>query len=398
MAIRHKAAMLTRIAVVTGYAIREKLPNGSTPVHNIDEVPATADSVTTAWLTAALCRNHPAARVEHFELGRGSDGTSNRRAIRVDYNEAGLAARLPVFLWTKMTATLRTRLITGLANMGAGEARFYNLVRPHVDFGSPAGYHAAFDPASLRSISVMEDVGLTRNTTFGNTLQPVSRPEAESMVAQMAAYHGAFWDSSRLMGDLAELPTAEDFLLNMAQMINFEGQSLRGLRRCREFVPDSIVRRSAELWPGLIKSKALQRSLPRTVIHQDTHAGNWFRYGTNKMALHDWQGVARGSWATDLSYALSANLRPADRRLWESDLLKNYLDHLAAAGGARLGFDEAFLAYRREMLHGLFFWLFPGAGSRFQPSYQPHTEVVNHIHRTAQAAEDLDTLGAIAAG
>ena len=390
--------MLARVGVVTGCAMREKLPRGRPPARNIDDVPATADSVTVEWLTAALCRNHPAARVEHFELGRGSDGTSNRRAIRVEYNAAGRDAGLPVYLWTKMTATLRTRLVTGLANMGAGEARFYNLVRPHVDFDSPAGFHASFDPRSLRSISVMEDVGVTRDATFGDTLQPVSRPEAESMVAQMAAYHGTFWDSPGLTRQLAELPTAENFLLNMAQMINFEGQSIRGLHRCREVVPDSIVRRSAELWPGLLKSKALQRSLPKTVIHQDTHAGNWFRYGTNKMALHDWQGVARGSWATDLSYALSANLRPDDRRAWEADLIKKYLDDLAAVGGVRLGFGEAFLAYRREMLHGLFFWLFPGAGSRFQPSYQPHAEVINHIHRTAQAADDLDSLGALAAG
>lgn len=55
---------------------------------------------------------------------------------------------------------------------------------------------------------------------------------------------------------------------------------------------------------------------------------------------------------------MSAGLGIADRRAWERDLLARYLDELAAPGGKPPMFEDAWLAYRQQMLHGLIFWTY----------------------------------------
>jgi Ecdysteroid kinase-like family len=391
---REKATLAARVLTVTAYAIAEHLP-GERRAVRLADVPRSAEALTPEWLTAALCRDEPGARVLSFEVGRGSDGTSNRRAVRVTYNQAGSEAGLPTDLFTKTTATLRTRLTAGLANMPAGEAAFYNRVRPTVELDSPAGYYAAHDPRTLRSIIITEDVVVTRGATFGDTAKPASRTEAEAMVAQMARYHAAYWNSPRLTTEFGDIATAEDFLLGMARMINFEHRSLIGLERARDVVPPDLLRRQHDLWPALLASMTFHRTRPQTILHQDTHPGNWFRPGTDKMALHDWQGLARGLWATDVAYAIASGLRIEDRRAWERDLLALYLEQLAEAGIQPPPYEEAFLDYRREHLHGLFFWLFPMGAGRFQPDMQPRDEMLADIERTSHAAADLDTLDAL---
>lgn len=391
MTINEKAALVARVAVVTGHAAIERLPGFKDPV-GVDDVPPSAAALTPQWLTHAVCREHPDAAVVSVTLGAGSDGTTCRRAITVAYNEAGREAQLPTALFTKTTATLKSRLTTGFANMAYGECLFYNKVRHTVELESPRGYFAVHDARTLRSMLIIEDVATTRGATFGKAAIPASREEAEAMVAQMAIYHGAYWEDSRLSTVLGEVPTAEAFVHGMARMINFEKRSLIGLARAADIVPPELTRRRAELWPAFLRSLELHRSRPQTLLHQDTHAGNWFRPAPGKMALHDWQGLARGLWAADYAYALASNLRVEDRRAWEEDLLRLYLERLADTGAPAPRFDEAWTEYRREHLHGLFFWLFPMGAGRLQPDMQPIEETRANVERTAQAVDDLGTL------
>ena len=216
------------------------------------------------------------------------------------------------------------------------------------------------------------------------------------MVAQMAIYHGAYWADPRLDTQLAEIPTAEAFVHGMARMINFEKRSLIGLERAADIVPAEIVDRRAELWPAFMRSLALHRSRPQTLLHQDTHAGNWFRPAPGKMALHDWQGLAKGLWAADYAYAITSALRVEDRRALEEDLLRLYLERLAETGAPTPQFDDAYLEYRREQLHGLFFWLFPMGAGRLQPDMQPIEETRTNVERAARAVADLGTLDLLA--
>ena len=60
------------------------------------------------------------------------------------------------------------------------------------------------------------------------------------------------------------------------------------------------------------------------------------------MGQYDWQCVARGHWALDYSYALAGALDTHDRREWQEDLLRFYLQHLHDDGVTPVPtFDEA---------------------------------------------------------
>src|SRR5262249_42740045 len=97
----------------------------------------------------------------------------------------------------------------------------------------------------------------------------------------------------------------------------------------------------------------------------------------------DWQIVQRGSWATDVSYHLATTLDIEQRRTHEKDLLRHYLEELAAAGAPAPSVDDAWDQYTRGFSYGYFLWVITKISSR--------AVVVVHIPRLAAALSDHDT-------
>lgn len=82
-------------------------------------------------------------------------------------------------------------------------------------------------------------------------------------------------------------------------------------------------------------------------------------------------------------------LTVADRRSNERDLLKHYLDALQRLGVESAPmFDEAWLAYRQQVMHGYMWVATP-------PSMQPDDIVGANVERFSAALEDLETLSAL---
>src|SRR3546814_17397238 len=71
-----------------------------------------------------------------------------------------------------------------------------------------------------------------------------------------------------------------------------------------------------------------------------------------------------GAWSIDVSYFLIAGLDLVDRRRWEGALLAHYLSCLRAEGVDPPSFDDAWAAYRRDVVWGLLIWMLNG--SHFQ--------------------------------
>lgn len=377
------------------HILREKFGPAIRPTR-ADEVPPSADHLTTQWLTAVLCADVPGARVLDFELGRGSDGTSSRRAVTVCYNEAGAAAGLPTELFTKSTATFASRLLLGLTAIGEGEALFYTRMRPELTVRSPRAFHAGYDPRTYRSMVLLEDLGAC-GWTFPDPMQnTVTRADAEDMVSEMAGYHAAFWDSPRFTTDLGALRPALHWQDNLNHKVGFEKRTLVGLERARDVVPSELYARKHEIYPTFMRSLSLHDQGPVTLLHQDVHLGNWLRDDQGRMGLYDWQCVARGNWALDVSYALAGCLATDDRRNWEKDLLGLYLQRLGESGITDPpSFDQAWLDYRRQPMHCLAFALFTYGGSRFEPELQPKEYTLAAITRITQHVADLDSMTAI---
>lgn len=363
------------------------------------DVPSSAEALTVEYLDAVLCADHPEARVEGFELGAPNDGTTSRRTMTVRYNDVGLAAGLPTALFTKSSPGFTSRLIVGLLGALDSETTFYNTIRPSLDIEAAHGYHAVFDRASARSMLILEDVGTTRGARFGNPVtMKVDRAMAESMVCQMAAYHGAFWGGKGLDApEFGWMPTSLAWQQRANAGANFRGRSMVGIRRSADFVPDTLLERRREIYPAFMRSLELNVRGPVTLLHSDVHLGNWYATEDGRMGQYDWQVLVKGQWALDFAYAITSALSVDDRRSWERELIALYLDRLAAAGvAAPPTFDEAFLAYRQQVFHALVFWLYTIGQGPLQPDMQPRDICEVNVERMAWAAVDLESLDSLA--
>lgn len=144
-----------------------------------------------------------------------------------------------------------------------------------------------------------------------------------------------------------------------------------------------------------MSSLEINVSGPMTLQHQDLHLGNWYITEDDRMGLFDWQCMAVGNWAKDVAYTIAAALTVEDRRAYERDLVTHYVESLHRHGVTSLDFDKAWLAYRRQTLHALLFWLYTIGYGPLQPKMQPDDICLANIERMAQAVVDLDSLAAL---
>lgn len=362
------------------------------PLHGPDDVPGTVDAVTLEWLTAVLCRDVPGAEVVGVEHGSQYDGTTSGRRLALSYNETGQAAALPERCYAKYSPTLQARLFVGLNGASAGEVAFYDELRPGLDLEAPRCYYAGFDQRSCRTFFLLEDLAQTKGAKFGTAVDlQVDRRMAESMVAQMAVYHGAFWGHERHPAH--PYRTARVFQEDFNVTLNFDHTCRAGFDFAKSVMPAGIYECRDDFHSGLMRSLKIAEQATSTLLHQDTHLGNWYVLPDGGMGLVDWQCIVTGQWALDVAYALSIALAVEDRRAWERELLQLYLDRLAEHGGHAPAFDDAWLAYRRQMFHGLAFWAATYGWGENRPVPADICEV--NVARTAQAMADLDSFDAI---
>jgi thiamine kinase-like enzyme len=362
------------------------------------EVPPSPEHLTNRWLTQALCDGTPGAEVLDHELGPRNDGTSSRRTLRVEYNDAGRAAGLTEWLFTKSGPGFMKRMVSAAAGLGVIESTFYAQIRPTLVLEAPITQYSAFDPVTNRQLLIVDDVSRTRGAHFGNILtRQLDREQAEQVIDTLAALHVAFWDAPLRKRFGSWLLDSHEWMARLNITINAPKRILVGFERGREVIPPRLYQRRQDVPAMLMRSLEINTAGPQTLLHGDVHPGNWYVTGDNRMGLYDWQCVVRGGWARDVAYALSSHLTVENRRAWERDLVARYCDQLAEAGCRPPGAEEAFLAYRQQMPHAMFMWLGTIGRYSLQPDMQPKDITLESVRRTCQAAEDLDSLEAIAA-
>ncbi|NMO91577.1 aminoglycoside phosphotransferase family protein [Actinomycetospora sp. TBRC 11914] len=389
-----KLAVAAQLGRIGGHVLGERIrrPRPTT----LAEIPPSIEALTPEWLTAALCRDQPGAWVTDVAGTGGSDGSTTRRVLRVGYNDVGTKAGLPESVFTKSTPRFLSRAVTVPIDALTCEALFYDRIRPVLDVEAPVGYYSAADPRSGRSVFLMEDVATTKGVTFGDpTLNSVDRGRAESMITLLATTHGALWESPRFRGDLAVIKDAERWQADVNKAIDFPTRSAVGFDRAAAVFPAEFRRHRDDVFGTAMAALALHGSAPETLLHSDVHSRNWYLTPDGGMGLFDWQLLSRGTWAMDVAYAMSSNLTIEDRRAWERDLLELYLDRLHAHGGPDLTFDEAFLAYRQQVFHGLIFWLYTIGAGRLQPAMQPDEVSLANLERMSAMVIDLDCFAAV---
>lgn len=150
------------------------------------------------------------------------------------------------------------------------------------------------------------------------------------------------------------------------------------------------------LWPATVRSVARHSELPRGLLHSDVHLKNWYVAANGEMGLNDWQCACKGNWGRDRAYCLSTALAIEDRRAWERDLLRFYLEELRAQGATAPGFDEAWVIYRQNLFSALAWWTGTLGQPPEAPKMRPRESSLEFIKRMTAAIDDLDALAAFA--
>ncbi len=344
------------------------------------KLPLEPGDITAAWLTAALRERFPGIAVERVAVGDVILGTSTKIRVRVDYDAAGRAAGLPPTLIVKGGFEAHS---PSLAPMYFNEMRFYRDVQPWVPLPSPRCLFAGTDPDSWQSIVVMEDLA-ARGVTFLHAQRPQTPAEVARRLEVMAGYHAVTWNSAEFApgGRL-------DWVLG-----RHEGWSLVYIER---YLAPEVWRGYMESPRGAAVSVALHdrrwmaaalaelgthhRRWPVCLCHGDTHLGNLYVEPDGSPGFFDPQ-VARAPWQLEVTYHLIAALDILDRRRHERTLLRHYLEALRRCGVDAPNEEEAWEAYRREVVYGLFIFLINE--TRFQ------TEAVNTAYAARFGAAALD--------
>ena len=88
---------------------------------------------------------------------------------------------------------------------------------------------------------------------------------------------------------------------------------------------------------------------PQTLLHADPRLDNMF-FGTDEVALIDWQLILRGRGVADLCYLIGSSMEiPDQQRHWER-LVRRWYDAVVAGGITDYSWEQALHDYRESLL------------------------------------------------
>lgn len=352
------------------------------------DIPLGYDTITPQWLTQVLCADHPGAEVVALQLGPGDEGTSSRRRLLLQYNEAGRLAGLPASIFCKSTHTLTARARIGVVGFAESEVHFHRQLRPLLDIEAPRAWFANANPHTFNSIVLLRD--MTGEVQFCDYPDLRTRAQVEDQLGLLARLHARFGSSHPAAAGLYSWAGQFGYLATTP----YRKAAENGFRQAEAVIPPRLFAREAEVFPATLASALRHAELPEGVIHSDVHLRNWYVTSAGRMGLNDWQCVCRGHWSRDLAYCISTALGIDDRRAWERELILFYLDRLQAAGGPRIGFDFAWRHYREQLLGALAWWTGTLGQPRNKQDMQPPEVSLAFIERMAAAVDDVDGLDA----
>ncbi len=360
---------------------------------DINDIPVSYELISDEWLSKALCSKVPGARVVSHTLDVPDEGTSNRRRIFITYNEAGQQAGLPPSVFCKASQSLESRFAIGLNRLSEGESIFFNQLRPLLDIEAPVGLFANINKESLNTILIMKDIA--DRVEFCDHRTPMSLARVRSQVALLAKLHGTFYNQPDKRKLIEPFQRMRDWAELNELTFHWSDARIRGFKAGEEVIPERLFRRADEVDPATVRALASHDGLPQTLLHNDVHLKNWYIASGDNMGLSDWQISVKGCGVRDLVYAISTALTIEDRRKWEVDLIKYYLDCLAAEGGSPLDYNQTFLAYRQQSLAALAMWTATLTPPADAPAMQPPETSLEFIKRMAQAIDDLEALDCV---
>lgn len=265
-----------------------------------------------------------------------TSGTNSNARLAVEY---GNAAGAPAAFFLKLPATGSTqRELVKKSGMAAREAGFYRDVAPDAPLRFPRAYHVDFDSESGDFVLLLEDC----EASGGRFLEPghsISFETARGAVEDLAALHLRHLHDEELrrrtawVGPQIRLREYGAGMLSMA------------LEHCRPGLTDDFARLAAFYVDHHDAVHDAWEEGAWSIIHGDCHWGNLFLDG-DRIGFFDWGCMAAMPGMRDVGYFLCMGLSVEDRRAYERDLIRVYVERVEAGGGPAMSMAEAWSLHR----------------------------------------------------
>ena len=359
-------------------------------------IPEGPGGYTAEWVRDALTEAGApgAARLdavevdERFADDRGIGGQVAHMRLR--YAE-GAPPDAPASLVAKMPSAYGdTRRGGAFLSLPERELRFYRELAPDVPFRTARCWYADIDGDGDNFVLLLEDLGAL---PYGDDEAGATPEEAERVIGGAAALHAAWWRSPRLEA-LSWLPPYEVRALLWQRNFATAWRSRR--EAVARLLPPELLPLGEALTRRLAASAVRLGRRPRTLLHGDLRLDNLFfpPDGKQPIAAIDWSNLSAGPGAYDLAYFLSVALTPEERRARERDLLRRYLDALAAHGVDEASFEATFEDYRLSFLEPFarMVLLYANGHGDKEGLRRPYAVLAKFARNAGQAALDHDSL------
>ena len=352
--------------------------------------PSKSSDITAQWLTVNLGARAPGAAALSATPLDGTTGTTDRRRLAVEWNEAGKRAGLPADIFVKSSPlSAKNRGIAALG-MSVNEVRFYQQVADELVGVCPKAWYS-YAGMGARFLIVLEDIVADGARPYA-LADRCEIEHARGLVDAFAKLHSRFWESPRLNGDLNWVRTWSTRPGN-AVLKSFYKRGRRGALRLDRAEATPAVHSTAVALD--VNTDAYYREFgagPLTLLHGDSHLGNTYSLPDGRSGLLDWQVIWRGPGLREVTYWMITGLDSDIRRANERDLLERYLEGLRAGGVIDVpSREEAFQRYR---LFSAEAWD-ATAMTIAWPGLQAPESAEAGWRRACVAVEDLDTAGVV---
>lgn len=355
-------------------------------------LPVRIEDITSDWLSEALDQRYPGTQVTASRVDKVLWGTGTKVRVELQYNDRGRAHGLPGALYVKGGFAEHRALMERCYEL---EARFYRDLQPLLELNAPQALFTGDDPEARQHIVLLEDLDL-RGVRFCRVQEPLDFAQAAAHLDIIARYQARWWDSPELrpgglLGDLPiweALPPGEAGAYHWGQLQPEVWDEYIRLPR-GVTVPRHMLDRE-RMQAALLALSAFGRAEPHCFLHGDYHLGNLYSDADGRPGTLDWQSFCKGHWSHDVTYFMVSALDIADRKRWDMALLGHYLERLRLHGVERPpSFEEAYEAFRRQILDGLYFWLVNPV------EFQAEVNNCAVVPRFAMAALDHGTFAAL---
>jgi hypothetical protein len=351
-------------------------------------IPRYVDDISAQWMTDAFSAAFPGVVVTDAVIDEVMDGTATKVFVRLTYGGGGAPAGAPTTVCVKGAFKENGDFSSG-SGIYEREGVFYRDIAPMLSPVVERAWFADGDRATGLGVVVMPD--LRGKVEFCRITSPLSADEVADGLGVIARYQADTWNAPVLHDHyIFDAPvtrtngTGQYFATMDHERVGyFLGLPLRTAAIPTELHdPDRII----DLFWRWVD---LDRTDVDVLTHGDAHMGNWYRRRDSTLGVMDWQVISRGRPSHDVAYFMTSALEPAVRRSNERDLLRTYLDELAAAGAPAPDFATMLLNYRQDVAYGLMAWL---TSLEWMNSEEIHAAAVG---RFAHAVLDLDVAGAL---